>query len=71
MKHPLYLHLEFIWFFIASLWSYLHLDTIFIYICESRVPRAGETSQKIENNYGNYDDYLHTGVHARLILNTY
>jgi topoisomerase IA-like protein len=35
------------------------------------IPGAEESSQKIENSYGNYGDYLHTGVHARLILNTY
>jgi hypothetical protein len=29
---------------------------------------AEESSQKIENNYGNSDHYLNTGVHARLIL---
>jgi hypothetical protein len=32
------------------------------------IPGAEESSQKIEYNYGNSDDYLHTGVHARLIL---
>jgi hypothetical protein len=42
----------------------LHLDTVFIYICESRIPGAEESSQKIENNYGNFDDYSRTGVHA-------
>jgi hypothetical protein len=30
--------------------------------------RAEESSQKIKNNYGNSDDYLHICVHARLIL---
>jgi hypothetical protein len=34
-------------------------------------PEAEESRQKIENNYENYDEYLHTGVHARLFLNTY
>jgi hypothetical protein len=32
---------------------------------------AEESSLRIENNYGNYDDYLHTGVHAHPTLNTY
>jgi hypothetical protein len=44
---------------------------MFIYICESIVPGAKESSQKIENNYENFDDYLHIGVHTRMILNTY
>jgi hypothetical protein len=52
----------------ASLWSYFHLDTVLIYVCESRIPGAEESSQKIMNNYGNFDDCLHTGVHGRLIF---
>jgi hypothetical protein len=32
---------------------------------------AEESSQKIKYNYGNSDDYFHTGVHARLTLKTY
>jgi hypothetical protein len=39
-----------------------------IYICESRIPGAEESIQKIVNNYRHFDNYLHTGVHARLIL---
>jgi hypothetical protein len=46
----------------------LHLETVFIYDCESRISGAKGSRQKIKNNYGNYNDYLHTGVHDRLIL---
>jgi hypothetical protein len=58
----------FIWFFIASLWSYLHLDTVFIYLTNLGIPEAKELSRKIKYNYGYSNDYLHTSVHARLIL---
>jgi hypothetical protein len=32
---------------------------------------AEESSQEIKYNYSHSDDYLHTGVHARLTLKTY
>jgi hypothetical protein len=33
--------------------------------------RAEELSQKIENDYGDFNDYSLTGVHAHSTLNTY
>jgi hypothetical protein len=34
------------------------------------IPGAEESSLKIENDYENYDDYLHTGVHTHPTLKT-
>jgi hypothetical protein len=45
----------------------VHLDTCLFIFANLGILGAEESSQKIKNNYGNSDDYLHTGVHARLI----
>ena len=45
---------------------YLQIDPRCLFIFPNLgFPGAEETSQKIKYGYGNYDNYLHAGVHAR------
>jgi hypothetical protein len=59
---------------IASLWSLFALALVFIYLfiyANLGATGAEELIQKIEYDYGDYNDYSLTGVHVHPILNTY
>jgi hypothetical protein len=63
MTHPV--SLVFALFFGSYCFSLEFICISFdIYLCE-------ELSQKIEYDYGDYDDYSLTGVHTHPTLNTY